>query len=366
MIGIFTTHVSENAPKLVASLLATTFLSEGKLVAEFEKSLATQLGIMNPIAVNSGTSALHLAVLLADVRLGDEVILPAQTFIASGLAIKYAGATPVFADINYQTGNIDPMSIRRNITNKTKAIMAVHWAGLPCDMSEIHDIANEFKIPVIEDAAHALGATYKGQPVGTLSDFTCFSFQAIKHVTTGDGGAIAFRNNAIAYNARCLRWFGIDKSATPLSILGERVYNVDEIGYKYHLNDYSAALGLANLCEFPKRLQRIRSIAWRYRKEFHNLSGIELWQTPSDRESACWLFGMHVAKREEFIRALHSRGVTASVVHQRIDRNSVFGGVRQDLVNQARFDETQIHIPLHSSLTDEDVEQVISAVKKGW
>jgi perosamine synthetase len=366
MINFFNTHISADAMTRVASVLNSTFLSEGKLVAEFEEMLSRQLGIENPVAVNSGTSALHLAVLLAGVGPGDEVILPAQTFIASGLAIKYVGATPVFADINYETGNIKPQAIEAKLTEKTKAIMVVHWGGLPCDMQEILAIASKNGLPVIEDAAHALGATYQGKRIGTISDFTCFSFQAIKHVTTGDGGAIASRKKALSERALGLRWFGINRKSSPLSDLGERSYNADEIGYKYHLSDYGAALGMANLDGFASRLARSRAVTREYREQFAGISGLKLWTSPRDRESSCWLFGMHVEKRPQFIKAMHANGIPASVVHQRIDRNSILGGTRDDLPNQARFDESQIHIPVHSALTDEEVSRIIAAVKAGW
>jgi perosamine synthetase len=169
-------------------------LSEGRLVKEFEEKLEKELGLKNPIAVNSGTSALHLAIVLAGIGPGDEVILPAQTFIATGLVIAQEKAVPVFADIQYKTGNIDPNKIEEKITKKTKAILVVHWGGTPCDMDEIHTIAKKHKLVVIEDAAHALGATYKKRPIGSISDFTCFSFQAIKHLTTGDGGAVCVKD----------------------------------------------------------------------------------------------------------------------------------------------------------------------------
>jgi perosamine synthetase len=366
MIHLFDTYIAPSAKEKIADLLASTHISEGALVAEFERALASALGVLNPVAVNSGTSALHLAMVLAGIKPGDEVILPAQTFIASGLVIKYVGATPVFADIEYETGNIDPASIRRKLSDKTKAIMVVHWGGNPCDMREIREIAQQHGIPVIEDAAHALGATYNGESIGTLSEFTCFSFQAIKHVTTGDGGAIACRDEAMAKRARKLRWFDIDRFDAPLSFLGERVYDADEVGYKYHMNNYAAVLGLANLGEFSKRLARRRSLAHSYREHLGRVKGLQLWRESPDRESAYWLFGFHAERRDDFIRAMQSRGVVASVVHQRIDRNSVFGGLRSGLPNQAKFDRTQVHIPVHSSLTDEDAGLIVRSIDKGW
>lgn len=365
-IPIYTTYIHPCAQKMVSETLESTYISEGKKVKEFEDRLSINLGLVNPVALNSGTTALHLAMVLADVKEGDEVICSAQTFVASALVVVQQRAKPVFADIKYETGNIDPPSIKEKITERTKAIIAVHWAGMPCDMDEIHSIAKEHGLAVIEDAAHAPGATYKGRFIGSISDYTCFSFQAIKHVTTGDGGAIACLKKEKANEAFTRRWFGIDRTQSKPSILGEREYDISLLGFKYHLNDYGAALGLANLSDINERLNWLRQKAAYYRNELNDVPGIHLWDLPSDRESSWWLFGMHVENRLSFIEALADRGVAASVVHQRIDRNSIFGGADESLINQKRFDETQIHIPLHSTMTDEQTEHVIKAIKKGW
>ena len=366
MLNIFNTHINKNAFDNVKSVLDSTFLSEGKLVAEFEEKLASEMGLLNPVALNSGTSALHLALICAGIKPGDEVITTPQTFVATGLAILYMGAVPVFSDIQYETGNICPKSMEEKITEKTKAVLAVHWGGYPCDMDEIRIIAKKYNLIVIEDAAHAPGAEYKNKFIGSVSDFTCFSFQAIKHITTGDGGALCCKSYEKAIEAKAKRWFGINRAESKPSILGERAYDIPEIGYKYHLNDYSAALGIANLSDFKERLGKRRKYAEMYRKNLNNISGLKLFGETNDRKSAYWLFGLHVEKREDFIRALKGREVTASVIHQRIDRNSVFGGITQGLVNQERFDETQIHIPVHDGLDEQDVEYIIESIKKGW
>lgn len=365
-ISFFNTYVSPQAKKFVGEVLDTTFLSEGKLVKEFEAKLAAELYWCNPIAVNSGTSAIHLALVLAGIKPGDEVICPAQTFVATALAVMQEKAVPVFADIQYENGNIDPQSIAAKITEKTKAILVVHWGGYPCDMDEINEIARKNKLVVIEDAAHAPGATYRGRPIGTISDFTCFSFQAIKHITTGDGGAVCCKNEEDARIGFARRWFGIDRLNSQPTLLGERSYDIATVGYKYHLNDYAAALGLANLDGFKERLVKRRAVAALYREQLGNVSGIKLFDEAIDRESAYWLFGMHVESRLDFIKALQAQGITASVVHQRIDKNSVFGGLNMDLINQAKFDKTQIHIPLHDALDDEDISHIIGSIKKGW
>ena len=361
----FHTHVAPDALDAVRATLESTRLSEGVRVKAFEEALAQQLGLVRPAAVNSGTSALHLALLVAGVGAGDEVILPAQTFIATGLSILMCNAKPVFADIDPTTGNLSPEGFAAAITPRTKAVMPVHWGGLPCDMDEINAIAARHGIAVVEDAAHALGATYRGRPVGALSRFTAFSFQAIKHLTTGDGGAIACTDPDDAREVFRRRWFGIDRASSPVSELGERDYDLHDVGYKYHLNDYCAALGLANLQGLPDRLARRRAIVARYAAALADVPGLTLHARPADRESAWWLYGMRVERRLDFVRALKDRGVPTSVCHLRIDANRVFGGPF-DLPHTAAFDAVQINLPVHEGLTDADVAQVIAAVRAGW
>jgi perosamine synthetase len=365
-LEFFHTTVSARAVELATETLRSGWISEGRRVSEFETALAAKLGLAHPVTVNSGTAALQLALALAGVGPGDEVILPAQTFVATGLVVLMQGATPVFADIEPETGNVDCRSVRARVTERTRALMPVHWAGYPCDLDEIEAIARDHGLAVIEDAAHALGATYKGRPVGAISRFTAFSFQAIKHLTTGDGGALCCVAAADADAAIRRRWFGIDRRHSSPSLLGERIYDITEVGYKFHMNDVAAAIGLGNLEEFPARLSRRRSIARRYRAELAHVPGLTLLRSEMDRESACWLFTILVDGREKFIRRLAENGVPASVVHLRIDRNTVFGGMREDLAGQARFDARQVALPLHDALTDADVARVVARVQEGW
>lgn len=365
-MDFFNTHISLQAIKLVTQTLESGWLSEGKLVLEFETKLTAELRLKNPVAVNSGTSALHLALVVAGVGPGDEVILPAQTFVATGLVILMQGAIPVFADIDPLTGNISPTSIENKITSRTKAIMPVHWGGYPCDMDEINKIASDHDLIVIEDAAHALGATYKEKPIGAISRFTAFSFQAIKHLTTGDGGALCCLEENDTHLAFTKRWFGIDRANSQPSILGERTYDITEVGYKYHMNDLAAAIGLGNLEDFSQRLSYRREIAAHYRAVFQNIPRLQLLKIEPDRESAYWLFTVLVEQREDFIRKLAEFGIPSSVVHLRIDHNSVFGGFRTDLPRQAEFNERQVAIPVHEGLTSNDVEKITQVIKSGW
>jgi perosamine synthetase len=365
-IPIFNTHIDKSAFSSIEKILASTYLSEGRLVKEFESELSDKLNLINPVALNSGTSALHLALVLSKIGPGDEVIIPAQTFVATGLVVLQLGAKVVFADIDYLTGNLSVTSIKEKVTERTKAIILVHWGGYPCDLDEINTFATLNNIVVIEDAAHALGAIYKGRAIGTISDYTCFSFQAIKHLTTGDGGAICCKDPFKYEDSIVKRWFGIDRSNSQLSNLGERIYDIKDIGFKYHLNDYSAALGLANLRFFKERLLDRIKIANYYSNNLKSISGIHLFDYKEDRESAYWLFGFHVDNRDAFISALKDKGVVASVVHMGIDHNSVFGGLDMSLSNQRRFDETQVHIPIHDAVSLEIAEYIVDVIKLGW
>ena len=228
-IRMFAPYVSERAIERVCSTLRSGYIGEGPVVAEFEEAFKNQLNAPYALGVTSGTTALHLALTVAGVGPNDEVITSAQTMMATSHAILAHYAKPVFADVQYLTGNMNPSDIEHRITKKTKAILAVHWAGYPCDLEEIHAVASKFDLPVIEDAAHALGATYKGQTIGSISPFTCFSFQAIKHITTGDGGMMCFTEKDNFDKARRRRWYGIDRIKRAPSILGEPIFDVYNI-----------------------------------------------------------------------------------------------------------------------------------------
>ncbi len=361
------TNISKNAKRFLDKIVDSGRVSAGEMAREFEEQLMKHLHLSRrPVSVNSGTSGLHLALAVAGLQGEDEVILTPQTFIATGLVVLMQNVKPVFADIQPGTGNICPQSIRKKITRNTKAIMAVHWAGYPCDMDEINQIAKEHGLFVIEDAAHALGATYKNKPVGSISDFTVFSFQAIKHMTTGDGGAVCCLTDEHEKELARRRWFNIDRDHAKPSILGEREYNSESVGYKYHMNDLSAALGLGNIGDLHATLARHRAIGAFYRKNLSQRDGITLLNYSNDRESSYWMFTMLIDRREDFIRALKDRGVPSSVVHRRIDKNRIFGGLTPNLPGQEFFDEHQVALPVHMGLTDEDLELILNSVKMGW
>jgi perosamine synthetase len=363
---MFMPYVNEKAVEMASQVLRSGWVGEGPKAKEFEQQIGARVGARYPICVNSGTAALHLAVVLAGVQPGDEVITTAQTMLATTTAILIAGAKPVYADVEYGTGNLDAARIEQHISEKTRAILAVDWTGYPCDWDAIKAIGSRHQLAVIEDAAHALGANYKGQPIGAVAPITCFSFQAIKHLTTGDGGLVCVSTLKEHERALQLRWFGIDRYKRRPSILGEPEWDVTELGFKYHMNDVAAAIGLGNIGDLDWILQRRRQITAEYRASLANVAGLVLFERLADRQSADWLFSIHVERREEFCRMMADKDIMASVVHLRIDRNSVCGGEREDLPELARFTATHVSLPLYPQLSDEDVQRVIDAVRGGW
>ena len=362
----FNVRISERSLELVNQVLQSDWIGEGPMAAEFEHQLAERMGLINPVTVNSGTAALHLALVIAGIGPCDEVIVPPQTFVATAMVVQQCGAIPVFADIDPQTGNISAADILKRITNRTKAIIPVHYGGLPCDMAEIGAVSKAYNLTVIEDAAHALGATYHGEPIGSISRFTCFSFQAIKQITCGDGGALCCRDSDDAAEAFRRRWFGIDRLNSKTTPLGDRCYDITEVGYKYHLNDIASAIGLGNLEGYGERLKLRQQIGEFYRDKLHSIRGLELLRVDDDRQHAYWLFTILVEKRPDFIRALKARDIPASVSMLRIDKNSIFGGKRSDLPGMDYFDAHQVSIPIHEDLTLEDLGLIVEAIRRGW
>lgn len=366
-IAMFKPFVSAESVDLVSQVLVSGWIGEGPRVKAFECAMRNRFGFRYALALNSGTAGIRLALALAGVGPGDEVITTPQTCTATNTAILEQYATPVFADIQYATGNLDPYDIEHRITPRTKAIMCVHWAGYPCDLAEIHMVAQKYSLPVIEDAAHALGATYRGQPIGTVSPYTMFSFQAIKQLTTGDGGLLTVLDEAAYHEGRRRRWFGIDRDNRRVREEdGYAVWEQSEVGYKYQMNDIAAAIGLGNLQHIDDLLSQRHFTVDHYREELRAVPGVVLFERRPDRQSGDWLFTMHVERRGDFRRMMNANGIDTGVAHIRNDVHPVFGGRRADLPVTDAYEQTQISIPLHNWLTYEDECRVIAAIREGW
>lgn len=363
MITLFWPYVSEQTSKAVAEVLKTRWIGQGPAVNALEKKFESLFGIPHAVSVNSCTSAIHLSLILSGVKDGDEVITTPMTCSATNIPILYCRAKAVFADIQPETLNIDPRSIAQKITPKTKTILVVHWGGQPCDMTPIHEMAKKHRLSVIEDAAHALGATYQGKSVGALSDFTCFSFQAIKQITSGDGGMLTTLSGEQAHHATLLRWYGMDRNFRGSFYDKHRI---TEVGYKYHMNDIVATMASTQLDELPALAARRKEIADRYRKELSGVAGLALLEEKKDRTSGNWLFTIRIKKRESFTQHLTDHGIESHLVHVRCDIFPIFGGKRQDLPAMNEAEEEYVSIPLHNHLTDEDVTKVVRTIQQGW
>lgn len=368
MIRLFSSHIPAHAGWKVYQLIRSGWINRGQKAEEFEKLFCEMFGYRHALSVNSCTSALRLAYTIAGT-LGpkgkgvNEIITTPWTMVATNTAILEAGFKPVFADVKYTTANIDPYDIERKITDKTKAITIVHYAGYPCDMDLIKRIAGEHGLPVIQDAAHALGAKYFNSPIGKFSDFVCFSFQAIKHVTTGDGGMFVTYSNVIYDEAKERGWFGIDKAKRIKDILGTYPKDITRLGFKYVMNDINATIGICSLMEFKRVFKKRVKIAKRYQEELDGLDNIELMSHSQSKESAHWLFPMHVKRRLKFAKEMRKRKIEVAVHNWRNDQYSIFGELK-NLPNTKRLNKDLIHIPLHAELTQKEVDYVIETIKR--
>lgn len=355
-------------PKSVKEPLLNTifsgYIGQGKKVDEFEEKFSRKFNLNQIVSVNSGTSALRLALALGGVGSGSEVISTPYTMVATNTAILEQFAKPIFADIKLSSINIDPDDIRRKVNKKTKAILCVHWGGYPCDMDEIIEIAEENNLIVIEDAAHALGAIYRKEPIGTISDYTAFSFQAIKHITTGDGGMLSIKSKEKYNEALRRRWFGIDRARRKNIIDRDPIEDINEVGYKYHMNDIAATIGIEQLKYFDTYFQKRKEFAETYQKELADVKGINLLERKKEKTHANWMFAIKVNNRLDFMENMISKGIGVVVHNWRNDRYSIFGGLNKNLKNVNIIDKTLVNLPLHPALTNDNIDYIIMQIKK--
>jgi len=340
--------------------LYSGYIAEGEKVYEFEKQFSDFVENPYSLSLNSGTAALHIALLLAGVGPGDEVISTVLTAEPTNVAIKLVGAKVVWADVDVNTGLLDPHSVRSKITSRTKAIMLVHYAGMVADLDAFQGISREFHIPVIEDAAHALGAIYDGRPIGSISDYTIFSLQAIKHMTTVDGGFLCVKSKEQQDKGRLLRWFGLDKTKARLE------NDIQIPGYKYHMNNVNATIGLVQMKYVRDVIGKYISNGRYFDVALKDTDGVELLHYYPKAEASYWLYTMKVENRSDFIKMMADNGISASELHLRNDRHSVFNESKAELPVFDKFYEKMVHIPCGWWVNNEDRERISSVIKKGW
>ena len=352
----------ESIDRVVAVLKSGWIGGDGPQVKEFEGEIAKIIKNINVLAVNSGTSALQLALRLAGVA-GGEVVTTPMTCFATSAAIASEGAVPVWADIDPETGNIDPYDIAKKITKRTKAIMVVHWGGAPAEVDFINKIAAIYNLPVIEDGAQALGSEYEDKPIGSHSDFVAFSFQAIKIINTADGGLLATKKESDAKRGKILRWYGIDREERKWderNIFWE--YPISEVGYKMQMTDINASIGLGQLPYLKKHLSHRQKLAKLYEDALKNSKTITAQKILPKARSNYWIFTVICDSQEtknKLWQAMNKISVKIEEAHRRNDLYPVFKDFKKgNLPGVDYFDKNHVIIPIGHWISVKDASAI--------
>jgi perosamine synthetase len=365
---MFKVHIdSDEAVKNVTDVLTSGFFNEGVQVKTFSDKLSEKMGYKNLVMTNSCTSALTMALKLSNVEAGDEVITTSMTCLATNTPIVNLGAKVVWADINPETGNICPESVLGKITVKTKAVMCVDWAGLPCDLERLLSICEENNIKLIQDAAHAFGARYNNKDVSFYADFTCYSFQAIKHISTGDGGALICRSDADLSRAKKMKWFGLDRENSKDKNgewKGQRWrLDVEEAGYKFNMNNIAASIGLSQIKHIDRVLETHKTNAQLYEGIFKQNDKITPLKYPSNAEPTFWVYTVLLDEsidRDEVLEKLNDMSIGAGQVHVPNHNYTCFVDSLEhsNLPGVEYFNNHQISLPCGWWLTEEDATHI--------
>lgn len=364
--------ISADEIRAVTDVLAAGWLTAGRKTAEFETAFADFVGAPHAVAVNSATSALHLALVAAGVGRDDEVLVPAMTFASTAGVVRYLGARPVFVDIERDTHLMDAGKLEERITDRTRAIIPVHYGGQPCDMDAICGIARSRGLHVVEDAAHSLPARYRGRPIGSVGDYTCFSFYATKTITTGEGGMVCTVDGKGAARIRRLRTHGIDRDAwSRLESSRFWQYDVTELGYKYNTTDIAAAMGIEQLKRAESMREARQRIAERYDAAFRGVQGLDLYVVRPGRESAWHLYPLRIDPegltigRDRFIEELEGRGVGVSVHFIPLYEFTYYRGLGYDGAGcdgcRWVFERT-LSLPIWPDMGDGEIDHVAGSV----
>ena len=356
----------------VIKVLKSDWITQGSKISEFEAALAKCCSVKHAVAVSSGTAALHAAMNAIGISPGDEVIVPPITFAASANCIVYQGGTPVFSDVESSTLLLDPKKVESKITQNTKAIIAVDYAGQPCDYGSLRRIASKHSLALVSDACHALGAKYKGQRSGSLADLTIFSFHPVKHITTGEGGMIVTDNMDYVDCMRIFRNHGITADTHQRKKQGSWVYEMVNLGYNYRITDFQSALGNSQLQKLPQFLQRRRAIARKYDKAFTLSSKITPLIVNANVFHAYHLYVVKIdfkvlgIDKASLFTSLQEKGVAVNVHYMPVYlhpfyRNKFNSKLGLCPIAEAVYEQI-ISLPIFPNMTDEDVNYVIENV----
>ncbi len=366
MIPVFKPSFGEEELEALREPFRTGWIGLGPKTKEFEQRFAEYIGAKFAIALNSGTAALHLALKVLEIE-GTEVITTPITFISTNHAILYNSGIPVFADIEHDTLNINSKEIKKNITAKTKAILVVHYGGHACDMDPILAMAKEAKIHVVEDTAHGCGGEYKGQKLGSFGDIACFSFHAVKNMSTGEGGMITTDDPELYGRLLKLRWMGITKDTWSREEKDEKYswyYNVEEVGFKYHMNDIPAAIGLVQLKKLDRMNRRRKEITERYN---HGLAEFSWLETPTVKSYAVPSYHNYVIKvekRDQLNIYLQQKGISTGVHYIPNNHYEMYRSFRGETPVSDSVWKKLLTLPLFPDLKDEEVDFVIEEIKE--
>jgi len=358
----------------VTETLKSDYLTTGPKIKEFEDNFAEYVDAKYAVAIANGTAALHAATYAAGIKKGDEVITTPLTFAATANSVLYQKATPVFADVNPKTYNIDPESIKEKITDKTKAIIPVHYTGQPCEMDKIKEIANNNNLIIIEDGAHAVGATYKDQKIGSIGDLTTFSFHPVKKMTTGEGGMITTDSKELYDKLMKFRTHGITKDESEYTNPsdGPWYHEQQELGYNYRITDIQAALGITQLEKLDNFLARRREIVNKYNQEFKDIEGVIIPEQLENTNSAWHIYVLQLelekltADRKEIFNDLRGKNLGVNVHYIPVYFHPYYQslGYEKGICPKAeKLYERIITIPLYPKMTDQQVDEVIKRIK---
>jgi len=362
--NLFYPYIPEEAKKRARETLDSRWIGQGPQVDEFEWFFEKQIsGEHRAIAVNSGTSALHLAYILAGIHDGDEVICPVFSCSATMTPLLYQRAKAVFADIEPDSLNIDVDSVASLMSDRTAAIVGVHYGGFPCDLERLQDIADHWGVPIIEDAAQAIGATHNGVKIGQTSDFAAFSFQAVKILTTADGGMLTIKDASLEEKAKRIRWFGIDRKA---KFADRWKKDISEVGYKYQMTDISAAMGIEGMKVLDQTLAHYKEMFDAYREGLQGVAGIKLIQEKPYAVPSYWLATVIVERRDDLKRKLAEYHIESDPTHYRCDRYSIFGGKVDHCPNMDAIEDKYLLLPMHYHISTEDIRHICNVIRGGW